>query len=280
MMQARGASYPVSYVFKGHPLRLKTLPVALCLLLQLVQLAPAQTNIPPARKFDEFADVEASDLIARLDHLAVTLQNEPGTRAFLIVYRTHRDLPGLSSRYAHRMRGYLIESRGIDPARIVTVDGGIASCLSQELWIVPVGATPQPRADAYSNHFAYEAYKFDEHYYVRPNDVMDNSYWPLAPTDLNAYLEAFALTLRKEPRAKAYLIAYTSADSDRPSFAREMLRRERDFLIKQYGIKPARIKTANGGRRKWREMELWIVPPGEKMHFEFQSRVPSPRRRR
>jgi hypothetical protein len=267
-------------MFEVNSLRLKCAPVALCLLLQLAHLAPAQTNISPAVRFDEFGDIEASDLIARLDNLAIALQNEPTARAFLIVYRTRRDLPGLSNRYAHRMRGYLINSRGIEPARVVTVDGGVAGCLSQELWIVPVGATPQPRADAYSNHFASEAYKFDEHYYARPNDTVEIGYWTVPPADLNAYLEAFASALRKEPRADAYLVAYTSAQTDRTSFAGEMLRRERDFLIEHYGIKPARIKTVNGGRRRWRGMELWIVPPGGEVPFEFRDRMALTRRRR
>ncbi|HZH29466.1 MAG TPA: hypothetical protein VEY11_01625 [Pyrinomonadaceae bacterium] len=262
----------------SHLLRLKYLLSLISLLFACT--AQGQTNIEPARKFDEFGDVDASDIIARLDSLAIALQNEPHARAFIIVYRTRRDLPGLSNRYAHRMRGYLIESRGIEPRRVVTVDGGVASCLTQELWLVPVGATPQPRADVYSNHFAYEAYKFDEHYYARPNDPVEIGYWVDASTDLHVYLEAYALALQKEPRATAYLVAYTSAESDRAAFAAEMLRRERDFLIRQYGIKAARIKTVNGGRRKWRGMELWIVPPGEKMPFELQGRISPQRRRR
>jgi len=265
-------------MFNFSRLRLKYLLPVICLLL--IHPALAQTKIPPAVKFDEFGDTEASDLIARLDNLAVGLQNEPAARGFLIVYRTRRDLPGLSNRYAHRMKGYLVESRGISPERLVAVDGGVASCLTQELWIVPVGATPQPRADAYSNSFAYAAYKFDEHFYARPSDPVDIGYWPLPPADLNAYLEAFALALQKEPRADAYLVAYTSAQLDRTTFAGEMLRRERDFLIKQYGIKPARIKTVYGGRRKWRAMELWIVPPGEDAPSEFRVRASQNRRRR
>lgn len=262
----------------SHPLRLKCLLSLIFLLCACP--AQGQTNIEPARKFDEFGDIDASDIIARLDNFAITLQNEPGTRAFLVVYRTRRDLPGLSNRYAHRMKGYLIESRGIEPARVVTVDGGYVSCLTQELWVVPIGATPQPRADAYSNRFASVAYKFDEHYYARSSDEVEIGYWPTAPANLDAYLEAFALALQKNPRADAYLVAYTSGRFDRTSFAGEMLRRERDFLIKHYGIKPARIKTVNGGQGSWRRMELWIAPPGEGVPYEFRGRISQPRRRR
>lgn len=262
----------------SHPPRLKYLLSLIFLLFACP--AQGQTNVEPARKFDEFGDIQASDLIARLDNFAVTLQNEPHARGFLVVYRTRRDLPGLANRYAHRMKGYLVETRGIEPARVVTVDGGYVSCLTQELWVVPIGATPQPRQDAYPNQFDSAAYKFDEHYYARSSDTIEIGYWPLAPENLNAYLEAFALALQKNPRADAYLVAYTSGQFDRTSFAREMLRRERDFLIRQYGIKPARIKTVNGGQVTWRRMELWIVPPGEGVPYEFRGRIFQPRRRR
>ena len=88
--------------------------------------AVAQIADPGARKFDEFGDIQASDLIARLDNLAIQLQSVPNNKAYLVVYRTRRDLPGLSNRYAQRMKGYLTndavvvatESRTSSPVRI------------------------------------------------------------------------------------------------------------------------------------------------------------------
>ena len=61
--------------------------------------ATAQTGNSAARKFDEFGDIQYSDLIARLDNFAVQLQNEPTVKGFIMVYRGRRDLPGLSNRY-------------------------------------------------------------------------------------------------------------------------------------------------------------------------------------
>jgi len=88
-------------------LRIPMLPKLLFtiyLALQLNSLTVAHPSNSTARKFDEFGDILASDLIARLDNLAVTLANEPNSKCFLVVYRTWRDLPGLSNRYAHRMK--------------------------------------------------------------------------------------------------------------------------------------------------------------------------------
>ena len=258
----RCSSLSADRMFKAHTLKLTYL---LCAVLLTPQLSPlAQTkDKPSARKVDEFPDIQASALIARLDNLAIELQNEPDAKCFLIVYRSRRDLPGLSNRYAHRMKSYLISSRGIAPDRIVTVDGGVASCLSQELWIVPRGAAPQPRADAYSDSYQPSSYKFDEHYYNLPNDPADNSSWAVPPDYLFGYLEAFAQALQKEAGSSGYLIAFKAVDRDRPGVAQGMLAKERGFLIRRFGIKPSRIKTVDGGYREWRTMELWIVRRGD-----------------
>lgn len=258
-----------------------------CLLLCAVSLwvpersfTRAQTTNLVARKIDEFADIEASDLIARLDNLAIELQNEPHARCFLMVYRTRRDLPGLSNRYAHRMMDYLVSFRGISPERIVIVDGGIASCLSQELWIVPIGAAPPLRADAYLESLQPATYKFDEHYYSLTDDPVDNSYWAVAPDNLFTYLDAFANALRKDTKLIGCLIAYKSAGRDGPIVSANMLRTEKNFLTKKFGIEPSRIRTIDGGYRKWRTMELWIVPKGDPVPIITSYRIRQSRRRR
>ena len=228
-------------------------------LLLLSSYAIVRADSPPAHKFDEFGDIQASDLIARLDNLAIHLQEEPAATAFLIVYRSRRDLPGLSNRYAHRMKSYLVDTRGLTAARVITVDGGIAGCLVQELWIVPPGAAPPPRLDATFDTHQPPAYKFDEHHYSSPREQDEMTYWRQPPDELLAYLEAFAIELRKNPRSYGYLIAYRSAKRDRPSAARSMLQTEKNFLVKKLGVKPSQIKTVDGGTRGWRTMELWIA---------------------
>jgi hypothetical protein len=247
--------------------------------LLLSSSAFAQADSPLARRLDDFGDIQPSDLIARLDNLAIQLQDEPNARGFLIVYRERRDLPGLSNRYAHRMRDYLVNSRGISAERVVTVDGGIAGCLTQELWIVSPGGAPKPRPDAYFDSYQPSAYKFDEHHYSSSREPDGISYWREPPDELLAYLEAFALELRKNPKSYGYLIAYRSATRDRAGVTKIMLRNERDFLVKEFGIKPGRIKTIDGGTREWRTMELWIAQNREDLPIITSYRY-SPRRRR
>jgi hypothetical protein len=234
----------------------------ICLALQLTSSTDAQTSNSAARKFDEFGDIQASELIARLDNLAVTLANEPNSKAFVIVYRTKRDLPGLSNRYAHRMKSYLVDTRRISPERVVIVDGGIASCLTQELWVIPPGSAPKPREDAFDNSYKPSVYKFDEHYYHLGNDPLDNSYWAIPPANLIGYLEAFGETLLKDRRLVGYLVAFRDIRRDNQRTPQLMLSKERDFLIKEFGIKRSQIIMVAGGYREWRTMELWIAQRG------------------
>ena len=228
----------------------------------------AQTSNPTARKFDEFGDILASDLIARLDNFAVTLSNEPSSKAFLMVYRTRRDLPGLSSRYAHRMRSYLVDTRGIPSERIIVVDGGVAPCLWQELWVVPAGSAPKPREDAYDNYLRPSPYKFDEHYYQTGKaDPDEISYWRAAPENLIGYLEFFGETLLKNRKLIGYLVAFRDAATDHPNVTKRILQTERNFLIKEFRINPSRIKIIDGGPGEYRAVELWIAEAGDRPIF-------------
>jgi hypothetical protein len=242
---------------------LRKLLLVLCVALLWNSLALAQTSNATARKFDEFGDIQASDLIARLDNLAVALSYEPSAKAFLIIYRTSRDLPGLSNRYAHRMKGYLTQ-HGLPSERLVIVDGGVAACLWQELWIVPPNSTPKAREDAYDNSYQPSVYKFDEHYYQIGNDPEGISYWPVAPENLLGYLESFGETLMKDRKLVGYLVAFRDAARDNRQATQRMLRTERNFLIREFHIEPWRIKTVDGGYRPSRTMELWIAQPGNR----------------
>ena len=167
-------------------------------------------------------------------------------------------MPGLSNRYAHRMKDYLTNTRGVAADRVVTVDGGIAGCLTQELWIVSPGGAPKPRPDAYFDSYQPPAYKFDEHNYGSPDEPDGIVYWREPPDELLGYLEAFATELQKNPKSYGYLIAYRSAKRDRPRVARVMLQTESNFLVKKLGVKKSQVKTIDGGTRDWRTMELWI----------------------
>jgi len=94
------------------------------------------------KKFDEFGEIARNDEKARLDNFAIDLQNDPSSTAYVIIY------PGQGGRSAQvqtektRIVDYLVNSRGFDAGRIITLVGPPRGYLTVQLWIVPQGASP------------------------------------------------------------------------------------------------------------------------------------------
>ena len=106
-----------------------------------VVTAPERKTIV-SRDFDECKNCTFDDQKARLDNLMVELQNDPSARAYIIAYGGRTDPIGQVEVLMKRARDYIVEQRGIDAARIVTVNGGFREDDAVELWIVPSGAAP------------------------------------------------------------------------------------------------------------------------------------------
>lgn len=255
-----------------------------------------ETSKQAAVKFDAFGDIQHSDLTARLDNYAIQLQNQLNVKAFVIVYRSYRDLPGAGNRLALGIRYYLVNSRGIDSARVIALDGGALSCPSTELWIVPIGATPTPKGDARIEQLNTDsAYKFDEYDYPSGDD--SSGY----VEDGAARLEGFATALRKRPHSRGYIIAYARYEvvrdykeyingvgrkptkevySDPAGTAYKLAMSEKNHLIKAYHLPSSRIVSVDGGHRKWHQIELWIVPRGEHAPIATPNAFPKRRAKR
>ncbi|MBA3248064.1 MAG: hypothetical protein H0T63_08270 [Pyrinomonadaceae bacterium] len=113
---------------------------------QQAQASTLVTATPPPsiapRRFDVFPSVAFDDDKARLDNLAIELQNNPTATGYVIVYGGSRSPAGRADRLGARAREYLTATRGIDANRIVVVNGGYRTRDTFELWLVPQGATP------------------------------------------------------------------------------------------------------------------------------------------
>lgn len=93
------------------------------------------------KKFDEFSDLARNDEKARLDNYAIELQNDPSRTAYVIVYPGQ----GRSARVQTqrtRIVDYLVNSRGFNASRIVTIVGPPRRDMTVELWTCPQGARP------------------------------------------------------------------------------------------------------------------------------------------
>jgi hypothetical protein len=95
-----------------------------------------------SRKFDEFPDIQRNDEKARLDNLVIELQNDPSATAYVVIYPGRGSKRGEVQYHANRIVDYVVNSRGIDQHRIVTLVGSPRNELYVELWVTPQGATP------------------------------------------------------------------------------------------------------------------------------------------
>ncbi len=106
---------------------------------------------PTGNKFDEYGNIARNDEKARLDNFAIALQNDPTAQGYVVSYGGRRGRAGEAQARADFAKDYLVNTRGIDGGRIVTIDGGFKEEANTELWLVPSGATPptaSPNVDA------------------------------------------------------------------------------------------------------------------------------------
>lgn len=105
-------------------------------------VVPLPKKVIVSQEFDECNNCTFDDQKARLDNLAVELQNDPSSRAYIIAYGGRMSPLGQVEVLMSRARDYLTAQRGIDASRLVVVNGGFREEDSVELWMVPSGAKP------------------------------------------------------------------------------------------------------------------------------------------
>ena len=106
--------------------------------------AVVPTVAPPIgpKRFDEFPSVAFDDDKARLDNLAIELQNSPTSTGYIVTYAGQRSRAGQADRMGRRAINYLVARRGITRNRLVYVNGGGRDVDTYEFWLVPQGAEP------------------------------------------------------------------------------------------------------------------------------------------
>lgn len=129
-----------------------------------------QNRSAQTRLFDEFGATSNCDLNARIYNIFVELGRNPGTRAYLILYRGSEALPVAQTektiqRQTKRIRDE-INFMMLDAARLEIADGGFrkTNTVWNEVWFVPEGgAIPQPSATVEKSKLPVDkAFKVDE----------------------------------------------------------------------------------------------------------------------
>lgn len=224
-------------------------------LVLLILSALAARQSPPAsqsHKLETIPDTYADNEQAYLDLLAETLRKSPQSLGYLVAYSKPGMPPGLFLRRIHGYQNYLVNMRGIEPNRIILIEGGTKDALVTELWTVPKGARP-PAADSEFKLVPKLPIKFDVMY-------------PDCPSEMTVYLEEtddslrfYARALVANPNTVAKIVAFPRRRTSLAR-ARRVAMRARMALMKKYHIDGGRIVTSAGReRRDCSQVELWIT---------------------
>lgn len=101
---------------------------------------------PPVTKIESYRTLTIKKENERLQKFAALLRQQPGAQGYILSYGGRRSSAGDARVFGNRARDYLVRDEGIDPGRIVMVDGGFKEQPVVELWLVPTGSNPPAAA--------------------------------------------------------------------------------------------------------------------------------------
>ena len=252
--------------------------VTTCVILLCARTAAAQEPRPAPTPFDAFhVNLLITDWKARLDAYAVELQNDPSSHGYIVAYSARYRLPGWPLRRAHAARNYLVNTRGFDPGRVSVFAGDERPEPGFELWVVRAGETLPVKPLDFAVALAGERapVKLDE-LFVPTDEVAEID--PLGSDDAMEHFQPLFDYLRSDPSLRAQLIGYARwgerRGADRLIAARELRR-----LLARFPVAPARVAARGGGARRYRSIEVWLLPPGAEPPRPTPERRPARRRR-
>lgn len=226
-------------------------------------------------KFDEFGNIPSGDTKARLDYLAITLQNDPTLQVQIVVYGGRIGARDQAFRRAAWIRDYLANTRAMEPGRIITINGGYRDELSGELWLSPKGANAPvvtPTVDEeyvqikgqtngrLAAAFPVQAPNSQTHLNLQPSRRV-SEYGNVSHDDERSRLEKFAAMLDGDENLQGVIVGY-GGRRGRATEALERADRAKRLLIEKQVFYNARINTVDCGYRENQATELWVSPVG------------------
>jgi hypothetical protein len=224
-----------------------------------------------ARNFDEFGAIRGCDLSARLDNLAIQLQNNPTDIGYIICYGPEGEGYGTGSSGLSMMMDYLVNTRGMDAGRVKTIYGGRYKEPKEmwtELWIAGQDAAP-PEPLRYNTKLEPFTGKFEEF------EASDNSLYGgegTGPVFYATTRASFAALLHQQPETRAVIVAYNLKGAV-PGAWRRAANDVSDDLRNSYKVEAERIEIIYAGYMERREVkgeenqpegsavvQLWILP--------------------
>ena len=231
-------------------------------LVALIAGASAQEHhdVPTAVRIDHFTQLGHCDVTARLDYLAVKLNENPTAAGAVVTYAPEGEGWGTGKQVLEIINDYLVNARGIVPDRLKMIYGGRNSDKHQsetELWIVPKGARP-PKPEKRESDVA----TFQGLYYEGPDyDDFGVEIQPEMGPGIGGSVNAsLADILHVQKNAIAYVVVY-SGESLTPGAWRRMGQQDIESF-KERDVEANRFKLIFGGQQKETRVQYWVLPNG------------------
>ncbi|HEX8685530.1 MAG TPA: hypothetical protein VF654_03485, partial [Pyrinomonadaceae bacterium] len=170
--------------------------------------------------------------------------------------------PGFPPRRARACVEYLTETRALGAERVSAVNGGLRDDTLFELWVVPAGAEPPFKPFDISLLMSGEKtpLPFDRFDVVERGDSPRFEYGEFR-TDAPGLYDFPARVLRSDPSLRACIIGYASRRGSLAA-ARRIASRAKTAMARAHAVDVSRVVALGGGRREYKMVELWLVPPG------------------
>jgi hypothetical protein len=194
---------------------------------------------------------------AHLDYLAVELQNNTTATGHIVIYGPGGPDNSYGERAVGATKNYIVKTRGIEESRVVAVYAGRYKNVQElltEVWLVPEGAAPPPRAK-YRPDYGFEG-KFGEMgWWDGPDAGGEGEGWS-SRTEVT--LVGLSEMMRRRADARAYLVAYHD-DESAPGAWRRGAAQEAERM-RGFGIPAERVKIIFGGYAREAGLQVWILP--------------------
>lgn len=218
--------------------------------------------------FEELIDQYCSEILAlELDLFITELNKLPDSKAYVLFYGKNSQ-EGKNLLYSKVPQKYLVNSRGFSDDRIITLRGENKDKMVIQFWIVPSGSEPPTIGKNFVKEKINSTTLFDKSW--TDWHKWNGTEWTIYSfsfaewgCEMDVNMKAFAESLHSQPDLTGYLVVYTKFGKGKNQ-AKKVI----DFAVKdltrQHKVPLEKLKTIYGGNRTEPELELWLVPNGNK----------------
>jgi hypothetical protein len=251
-------------------------------ILSLTAAAVEARSGPELEKFDSYSKFDVANEATHLDNVAVELIRSQDLKVVLVFYGGRHSVYREAVIRGERAQDYLVNTRGIAAARVVTIDGGYQENPWVEVWALPKAMVlPKPTPSLDPAEVIIDWDRQIEPRFPPLQDVCQpeqanveaaeipgcglprkfDEWGKLAPHDEMARLDNIAAEAKRDPEATVIIFVY----GGRHTYKNEADRRLahfRDYLSKVNQLPLPSIVLANPGYLENQWVEVWLFPRG------------------